>query len=74
MRPQAMKAPMFGITMFDKKVPNLWTCTRIDVRDAGASVTVAMLPPWHQRVLVEMAVRAHAPLGAAVRDARHRNL
>jgi hypothetical protein len=38
-----MKAPMFGITMFDKKVPNLWTCTRIDVRDAGASVTVAML-------------------------------
>jgi hypothetical protein len=54
---------MFGITMFDKNVPNLCTWTRIDVRDAGASVTVAMLPPWHQRVLVEMAVRAHAPSG-----------
>jgi len=25
MKPQAMKAPMLGMTMFDRKVPNFWT-------------------------------------------------
>src|SRR5438128_6055613 len=29
-RPQAMIAPMLGMTMLDKKVPNFCTCTRKD--------------------------------------------
>src|SRR6476620_4622683 len=27
-RPQAMIAPMFGMTMLDRNVPNRWACTR----------------------------------------------
>src|SRR6476659_2199056 len=46
MRPQAMIAPMLGITMFDKKVPNFWTCTRAEVRGAGVCVAVAMPVPF----------------------------
>ena len=34
-RPQAMNAPMFGITMFDKKVPNRWIWTRTPPAGAG---------------------------------------
>ena len=52
-RPQAMIAPMFGMIMLDRNVPNFCTWTRNDVRDAVASVTVAMLTPSrHQRVQV----------------------
>jgi hypothetical protein len=40
MKPQAMKAPMLGMTMFDKKVPNLWTWTRVDARSALVSAVV----------------------------------
>jgi hypothetical protein len=36
MSPQAMNAPMLGITMFDRKVPNFCTWTRADGRDVGA--------------------------------------
>ena len=36
-RPQAMIAPMFGMIMLDRNVPNFWTWTRTDVRDAGAA-------------------------------------
>jgi len=35
-----MKAPMLGMTMFDKKVPNLWTWTRVDARSALVSAVV----------------------------------
>jgi hypothetical protein len=37
-RPQAMKAPMFGSTMLDKNVPNLCTCTRAPPRDGAVAV------------------------------------
>ena len=40
-RPQAMIAPMLGMIMFERKVPNFWTCTRAPVRGA-ASVVVAI--------------------------------
>ena len=29
-RPQAMIAPMFGMIMLDRNVPNFWTWTRAD--------------------------------------------
>jgi hypothetical protein len=35
MRPQAMNAPMLGMTMLDRKVPNFWTCTRADARSVA---------------------------------------
>src|SRR5689334_18114641 len=41
-RPQAMKAPMFGITMFDRKVPNRWTCTRMPLPAAVCDVIVVI--------------------------------
>jgi hypothetical protein len=41
MRPQAMKAPMFGKTMLDRNVPNLCTWIRAPVR--GAVVAVAAI-------------------------------
>src|SRR4051812_24072529 len=41
-RPQAMKAPMLGSTMFDRKVPNRWTCSRIPPLRATGGVVVAM--------------------------------
>src|SRR3954451_10713716 len=44
-RPQAMKAPMLGSTMFDRKVPNRWTCSRIPPLRAAGCVVVAMTDP-----------------------------
>ena len=38
-----MNAPMLGMTMFDRNVPNFWTLTRTPVR--GASVLVDMCTP-----------------------------
>jgi hypothetical protein len=32
MRPQAMKAPMFGMIIPERNVPNFWTPTRMLVR------------------------------------------
>jgi hypothetical protein len=42
MIPQAMIAPMLGMIMFDRKVPNRWTWTRIPLRGWAASVVVAI--------------------------------
>jgi hypothetical protein len=41
MSPQAIKAPMLGMIMPDRNVPNLWTCTRALVL-GFATVSVAM--------------------------------
>ncbi|CAH0213639.1 hypothetical protein SRABI128_02033 [Microbacterium sp. Bi128] len=41
MKPQAMKAPMLGMIIPDRNVPNFWTCTRMLVR-GFATVSVAM--------------------------------
>jgi hypothetical protein len=42
MSPQAMIAPMFGMIMLDKKVPNLWTWTRSPLLDGASCVVVAI--------------------------------
>ena len=42
MSPQAMIAPMFGMIMLDKKVPNRWTWTRSPPRDGASCVVVAI--------------------------------
>src|SRR5690349_17461409 len=43
-RPQAMKAPMLGMTMLDRNVPNCCTRTRALVPDpAGPDVVVAVV-------------------------------
>jgi hypothetical protein len=57
-RPQAMIAPMFGMIMLDKKVPNLWTCTRRDAFGASDCVTVAMLHPLPGQPAGRLADRA----------------
>ncbi|GAA4689862.1 hypothetical protein GCM10023349_00120 [Nocardioides conyzicola] len=44
-RPHAMMAPMFGITMFDKKVPNRWTWTRVLTRSGAAADVVVVIEP-----------------------------
>src|SRR6476660_983306 len=44
-RPQAMIAPMFGMIMLDRNVPNCWTRMRVLVRGAAAVVAVAMFVP-----------------------------
>src|SRR5437762_11196714 len=36
MRPQAMNAPMLGMTMPARNPPMRWTCTRAPVPEAGA--------------------------------------
>src|SRR6188472_4280060 len=54
-RPQAMIAPMLGMIMLDRNVPNFWTWTRALVRGAGV-VTVEAI--W-------------VPLVVPGRDARH---
>ncbi len=41
MMPQAMNAPMLGMIIPDRNVPNFWTCTRMLVR-GFATVSVAM--------------------------------
>ena len=41
MMPQAMNAPMLGMIIPDRNVPNFWTCTRTLVR-GFATVSVAM--------------------------------
>ena len=43
MKPQAMNAPMLGITMLERNVPNFCTRTRAPEPDAGVEVVVAML-------------------------------
>jgi hypothetical protein len=40
-----MIAPMFGMIMFDRNVPNLCTRSRADPLGAAVLVTVAMLDP-----------------------------
>src|SRR3954466_13680253 len=47
-RPHAMKAPMFGRTMLDKKVPNCCTRTLAPVR-GSAVVAVEAIPVPHFR-------------------------
>ena len=42
MIPQAMIAPMLGMIMFDKKVPNRWTWTRVPPRARASCVVVAI--------------------------------
>jgi hypothetical protein len=42
MSPQAMIAPMFGMIMLDKKVPNRWTWTRSPLLDGASCVVVAI--------------------------------
>ena len=44
-RPQAMKAPMFGRTMLDRKVPNFCTWTRAPLRGAVAVAVEAICVP-----------------------------
>jgi hypothetical protein len=39
-RPHAMNAPILGITMFDKKVPNRWTATLAEPVCAVTSVVM----------------------------------
>jgi hypothetical protein len=41
-----MIAPMFGMIMLDRNVPNRWTCTRADVRGASVCVAVAIIHPF----------------------------
>ena len=41
-RPQAMKAPMFGMTMLDRNVPNFWTWTRAPLGAAVSAEVVAI--------------------------------
>ena len=43
-RPQAMKAPMFGMTMLDRNVPNFCTLTRAPLRGAVAVVEAIWFP------------------------------
>ncbi len=50
-KPQAMKAPMLGMTMLDRNVPNFCTRTRIDEGGASTTVVISFLPSgppqWH---------------------------
>ncbi len=41
--PQAMIAPMFGMIMLDRNVPNFWTRTRTPARGAGDVVWVVVV-------------------------------
>ncbi|GAB3783192.1 hypothetical protein GCM10027601_14940 [Nocardioides ungokensis] len=41
-----MIAPMFGMIMLDRNVPNFCTCTRADRRGTSLCVAVAMLIPF----------------------------
>jgi hypothetical protein len=43
MSPQAMNAAMFGMTMPDRNVPNLWTWTRALRRGAACDVAVIVV-------------------------------
>src|SRR3954453_23362100 len=45
LRPQAMIAPMFGMIMLDRKVPNFCTCTRAPARGAGLVAIEAIFLP-----------------------------
>jgi hypothetical protein len=41
-RPHAMIAPMFGMTMLDRNVPKRWACTRTLAPLVGAVVEVVV--------------------------------
>jgi L-iditol 2-dehydrogenase len=45
-RPQAMIAPMFGMTMLDRNVPNRWACTRTLAPADGLMVRVIVVAIW----------------------------
>ena len=44
-RPQAMIAPMFGMIMLDRKVPNFCTWTRAPLRGAAVVAVEAICVP-----------------------------
>ncbi len=47
--PHAMNAPMLGMTMLDRKVPNFWTLTRAPLLRVAVAVEAIWFPSRNPR-------------------------